>query len=283
MIFILEQQIKQYIPKIDSITRISQGGQKVVYTAKHVNYGDIVLKFIKEPGFDPRIAREIEILKAYSFPHVPKLFDHGSVTHNNDNIVYLIEQYIAGETLHARLQQGPLPLNNCLYLLKSLLDTVVELEKVKLVHRDIKPENIIIGGDEEIWLLDFGIARDMKQSSITTTGLHFGPHTAGYAAPEQFRNLKKEIDSRTDLFSIGVVMYEALIGKHPFIEGARDYLDILRRTEVYKVPILIIPGDSQRQLGGFIDVLMAKYPSRRPINAQTALDWFNALLSTINP
>ena len=129
--------------------------------------------------------------------------------------------------------------------------------------------------------MDFGIARHLEKPSITATDAHFGPHTPGYAPPEQFRNIKKEVDIRADLFSIGVLVYEAIAGEHPFISGARDYLDILRRTETLAVNFLVIPEDSQKQLGGFINILMSKYPSRRPKTAQIALDWYYALLPTI--
>ena len=82
----------------------------------------------------------------------------------------------------------------------------------------------------EYWLLDFGIARHLDKESITASGAMFGPASAGYAPPEQFRNIKTEIDIRTDLFAIGVVAYEALTGSHPFLQGAKDRVDAYRRT-----------------------------------------------------
>jgi serine/threonine-protein kinase len=150
------------------------------------------------------------------------------------------------------------------------------------VHRDIKPENIMVCTDGTFKLIDFGIARHLIKSSLTPTEAHFGPHTAGYAAPEQFRNLKKEIDIRTDLFAIGVVVYEALAGKHPFIEGSRDQLETLRRTETMIPPPLKVAVDKEDQLSNFIAVLMAKYPSRRPPTAVQAQQWFASIRSAMN-
>lgn len=261
-----ESTVKILMPELDSINRIFRGGQKVVYRANHLVHGDIVLKLMIQPGLDPRVTREIQILSDYSFPHVPSLYDSGVLKHNGNDIPYLLEQYIDGETLRKKIDRGALPLIDCLTLMHSLLETVVELEKECLVHRDIKPDNIIIDNVAGVWLIDFGIARIISQSSITATAAHYGPHTAGYAAPEQIRNLKKDIDSKADLFAIGVVLYEAISGQNPFIDGARDYLDILRRTETMVLPVLSIPGDSQGQMAGFIDVLMGKFPSRRPGN-----------------
>ena len=108
-----------------------------------------------------------------------------------------------------------------------------------------------------------------------------GPHTPGYAAPEQFNNLKSDIDSRADLFSIGVVTYECLSGKNPFSAGAISHLDILQRTETITPVSFQIIGDTQQQFMGLLSSLMGKYPSRRPKDATQALNWLSAAMSTL--
>ena len=133
----------------------------------------------------------------------------------------------------------------------------------------------------KFWILDFGIARHLEKASITKTEARFGPHTVGYAAPEQFRNYKKDIDIRADLFSIGVVAYEAFSGVNPFWLEAQNAIDVLYRTETVLPSPLLIPGDSQRQLSGLIGIMMEKFPSRRPSSAEVALNWFESLLPTI--
>jgi serine/threonine-protein kinase len=148
------------------------------------------------------------------------------------------------------------------------------------VHRDIKPENIILAPDGKVFFLDFGIARILGVPSLTKTEAMIGPHSPGYAAPEQFNNLKSDIDSRADLFSIGVVTYECLSGKNPFSEGARNHLEVLQRTETITPISFRIQGDSQHQFMGLLSSLMGKYPSRRPNNATQALHWLNAAKST---
>lgn len=107
-----------------------------------------------------------------------------------------------------------------------------------------------------------------------------GPHTPGYAAPEQFNNLKKEIDSRADIFSLGVVVYECMTGKNPFKDGASNALEILQNTETITPVQYIINGDSQSQFMALLGAMMGKYPSRRPRTAEQALDWLNAAKST---
>ena len=177
---------------------------------------------------------------------------------------------------------GKVPLKMAIEILEALLVTAVELEKNRIVHRDIKPENIIIKKTGGICLLDFGIARHLSMPSLTLTKAHFGPCTPGYAAPEQFRNLKKEIDIRADLFSIGVTIYESISGKNPFIAAGGHPLDALKRTETITPMQFEIPGDTQKQFIGFLSILMDKFPSRRPNSAETALKWFHALRPTLN-
>ena len=131
-----------------------------------------------------------------------------------------------------------------------------------------------------MFFLDFGIARFLGMPSITKTEAVMGPHTPGYAAPEQFNNVKKDIDSRADLFSIGVVTYECITGQNPFREGAMSHLDILQRTETIVPVNFEMPGDSQKQFMALLGSMMGKYPSRRPKNGRQAYDWLSAAKPT---
>lgn len=276
-------QIQAKLKELTNVQPLAQGGQKTVFQANHSTYGEIALKIILSSLADERTEREIEVSTKYHFSNVPTLYKWGIFAEEKDErIVYLMEQFIHGKTLRkVFVEQKTLGVTKTLELLKVLLTLAVELESQKLVHRDIKPENIMLDAQEEFWVLDFGIARHLEKASITLTGAPFGPHTIGYAAPEQFRNYKKEVDIRADLFSIGVVVYEALSGINPFYADARSPLDVLYRTETVLPSPLLIAGDSQRQLSGLIGILMEKFPSRRPLTAEVAMNWFESLLSTI--
>jgi eukaryotic-like serine/threonine-protein kinase len=273
--------IQRYISGIRDLEPLAQGGQKIVFRATHNDHGEIVIKVILQP--DKRIEREIDIAIASNIPNTAHLYEWGNFDHYGHNVIYIIEEYIEGKNMREELKSlGKLPTKQVLKLLDMLFETIVAMEKEKLVHRDIKPENLMVCPDGTFKLLDFGIARQLAQSSLTPTGAHFGPHTAGYAAPEQFRNLKKKIDIRTDMFAIGVVAYEALSGIHPFVEGSRDQLETLRRTETTVPAVLKIDMDNEGQLADFITVLMAKYPSRRPPTAVQAWEWFDSIRRSIN-
>lgn len=275
--------VKDILPNATEVAELKVGGQKAVFEAACTQYGQVVVKVMLPAGSIDRLMREIKIVSGNNFPNVPKILDSGQIAVNGQQVLYIVEPHISGSDLRSVLsRKGPLTVQEAIALINSLLDTVTALEEKGVVHRDIKPENIICSTDGKHWLLDFGIARDLRGPSLTATADRFGPHTAGYAAPEQFRNMKKKIDSKADLFSIGVVAYEALTGSHPFRAGARDHLDILHRTETLNPEHLTIIGDTNEDLSRFIQSMMEKYPSRRPPSAKMALSWFQQIIRNIN-
>jgi len=261
------------IQGLEVIKTFPATGQKQVYLVKTCEYGTVILKIVK--NMDERIAREIEIVTQNDFRDVPKIIINDSIEINGEVYYYIIEEYIDGQNLKEVLQNGAMKLPDCMKLLRSLLETVVELETINIVHRDIKPENIIWSKDGRFYLIDFGIARNLNLSSLTLTKMAVGPHTPGYGAPELFQYKKADINSKADLFSIGVVIYEAIFGKHPFLSGNEfDYNEIWYKTATAAPNDLIIEGDNDKQLIGFIQTLMQKHVSRRPPSAQKALEWF---------
>lgn len=265
---------------LKDLTQIARGGQKVVFSAIHPTYGNIVLKLFFR--MDARSQREIDIYKNNEFDCVPTIYETGHVVYESTDTLYIIEQHINGEVLRKRIERGErFTLKEAVDFLEQGLGFIKQLEEKNIVHRDIKPENIIISTSGKVYFLDFGIARILGVPSLTKTEALAGPHTPGYAALEQFNNLKSDIDSRADLFSIGVVTYECLSGKNPFIEGATSHLDILQRTETITPVSFQIQGDTHQQFMGLLSSLMGKFPSRRPKNASQAMDWLNAAKSTL--
>ena len=260
--------------------QLARGGQKVVYSATHPAYGSIVIKLFFKT--DARSQREIDISESTAFNCVPVIFETGNIIYEGADTLYVIEQRIDGEELRKRLERNELfSLKEAVDFLEQGLLFIKQLEAERIVHRDIKPENIIVSSDGRVFFLDFGIARILGMPSLTKTGAIIGPHTPGYAAPEQFNNLKSDIDSRADLFSIGVVTYECLSGQNPFSEGAGSHLEVLQRTETITPIKFQIRGDTQQQFMGLLSSLMGKFPSRRPKNAGQALDWLFAAKSTL--
>ena len=212
---------------------------------------------------------------------VPKIYETGTIEYENIETLYIIEQKIFGTELRQLLNQGiRFSLKEAVCFLEQGLHFIEKMEEEGIVHRDIKPENIILSDDKNVYFLDFGIARILGADSLTRTEAMMGPHTPGYAAPEQFNNLKRDIDSRADIFSLGVVTYECITGANPFREGSSNALEVLQRTETITPVQYVIEGDSQSQFMALLGSMMGKYPSRRPKTAEQALGWLNASKST---
>jgi len=264
---------------LTDVSLIARGGQKVVFSAIHPVYGDIVLKLFFET--DERSEREIAITQQVGFECVPTIYRTGDVNYEGKETLYIFEQRIDGEEVRKRIERGEhFTLAEAVDFLEQGLQFIKTLEEKGIVHRDIKPENIIVSTAGKVYFLDFGIARILGLPSLTKTEAILGPHTPGYAAPEQFNNLKDDIDSRADLFSLGVVTYECLSGTNPFSEGARSHFEVLQRTATITPVSFQVQGDSQQQFMGLLSSLMGKYPSRRPKNAEQALSWLIAAKST---
>lgn len=167
-------------------------------------------------------------------------------------------------------------------LLDALISAEIELENNGILHRDINPNNIIVCKDSTIYLIDFGLAKIIGGESLTRTTAPNGPFTPGYAPHEQFANNKLMQDVRTDLFQIGVTIYECCTGNNPFIQPNETVYQIMSRTMTLDPPSLRISGDTKGQFSQFIAMLMAKNQSQRPDSAKDAMRYLNAIRPTLD-
>ena len=266
--------------EFEKIELMARGGQKIVCDGVHNSYGETVIKLYFQLN-DPRSLREIQIERDLNLSMVPKIYETGTIEYEGTETLYIIEQKVKGTELRKVLESGKrFSLEEAVTFLEQGLEFIACIENKGIVHRDIKPENIIRADDGRIFFLDFGIARILGADSLTRTGAMMGPHTPGYAAPEQFNNLKKEIDSRADIFSLGVVTYECITGKNPFREGSINALEVLQKTETITPVQYSIKGDTQSQFMALLGAMMGKYPSRRPRTAKQAIDWLKVAKKT---
>ena len=278
-----EDDVQRQFADLSGIRFLKAGGQKSVYAAVHATHGDVVLKLIDSRPGDERILREIEIVRQNSFPHVPRILDSGHCTVQSADQLFLVEQRIEGDDLRTLLQRnGKLPFAQVVRCLSQLLETIESLEAARIVHRDIKPENILLDRTGDFWLLDFGIARDLENVSLTATSSKFGPFTVGYAPPEQMFNMKSMEDSRCDLFALGVTAYELFSGRHPFADQARSVVEVITRVSTVSEPMLTLADDPLGEITGFVRTLMQKVQSLRPPDAKSARAWFLNILSNRN-
>lgn len=268
---------------LQNICELTSGGQKYVFKAFHKQYGNVVLKIIKpNPNVYRRTKREIRAAQIISSQNVPIIFE-SNIEQESTEYFWIIEEFIEGSTLRFFLNNGyNFDTRKIISFLETFLNIAIELESKKLVHRDIKPENIIYNRSlDKYWLLDFGLARHLDLESITQTNLAFALCTWGYAASEQFRNLKQQINIRTDLFSIGVVAFEMVTGYNPFIKDARDVLQVIKNIERVPIPDFNIDGDTQFLLSTFIKNMADNRLSRRPRSAKEAYEILQVVKNTI--
>lgn len=269
-------EVRRAFAELTNVTPLAgDSGQKVVLTAQ-LSGRPVCLKLIKSTSDDyERTSREIEAAARLKSKYVPAVIDYGKRAIGNDgDRLYVIEEFVPGETLRARLLRGPLVVAEAIDVGESLLQACADFERNSVVHRDIKPENLMLDAAGKLWVIDFGIARLLDLESLTKTSLRFGVFTPGYGAPEQMRNLKAQIDVRADLFSVGVVLHECLAGRNPYLVGKRDLLEVIRHMEEQDLPPLQIPDDPSGELAELVAALASRFPSRRPQTADEARAWF---------
>ncbi|MGX9756028.1 serine/threonine-protein kinase [Clostridioides difficile] len=268
-----DKQIIENFNVREVIKRFPKSGQKQVFLVNHKVYGKVILKLVQSG--DERVKREIEIVTENDFYNVPKVICVGNYDSSEECGIYILEQYIQGMSLREIIKEKSIILSDELVLAETMLKIIVQMEQQKIVHRDIKPENILRNTEGEWYLIDFGIARALDMSSLTLTKVEMGPHTPGYGAPELFQYNKKDIDSRADIFSLGVVLFEAVAGYHPFIKGDEMNLNEIWYNTVTVMPeSVVIEGDYNMQYISLIQTYMQKHVTRRPNTAQKALEWF---------
>ena len=272
------EEYKQEFSSFDDNV-LAKGGFKEVYRATHDQFGDVVVKVLLR-GPDERAEREIEIVRNNDFENVPKIFEVKPLEHGGVDTIAIVEQFVSGTTLSELIASGKrYDLLEATDFLERSLIFIDSIASKNILHRDIKPNNIMLADDGSIFFLDFGIARVLDKSSITLTN-EITPFTPGYAAPEVIASQKDLVDSRADLFSIGVVTYELITGKNPFTENAGNILSVLLNTVTITPMDFTLAGDTQSLFVGLVSALMNKRLGSRPANAQQALRWLEAAKRT---
>lgn len=266
-------------PDLVGISRLGQGGQKVVYEADHPTDGRVCLKLIKPNQAPERIAREVLAMTQMKCPRVPTVFEHGTVAGASGDVIWVREQRIDGTSLRECLKKGTLSLVDGLRLARDVLEALVVASSARIVHRDVKPENVMVDGVGDFWLLDFGLARHLDLTSLTATAALGGVGTLGYAPPEQYQNRKREIDARADLFALGVTVYEAIHGVHPFRHNAQDAREVLRRIETLPLPVRRHADDRDGKVVDLLRTLAQRRREHRPSTPAEALQWVRDLLA----
>ena len=195
--------------------QIGSGGMGVVYKAQDTRLNrPVALKFlppelIRDAVAKERFMREAHTISALDHPNICTLFE---IEETPQGQTFMAMAYYEGETLSAKIKRGPLKVEEAVKLLIQVCDGLSHAHAKGIVHRDIKPANIAVTKDGIVKILDFGLAKLATSSRLTRSGSTAG--TASYMSPEQARG--DNVDHRSDIWSLGVVLFEALTGTLPF-------------------------------------------------------------------
>jgi serine/threonine-protein kinase len=271
-------EIQNALPAAIVERQIARGGQKVVFKATFEPFGAIALKLIKPgPNSRDRTLRELKVASQLTGPQFTKIYKVDDIKIGSEDVIYIAEEFLVGETLRDRLQrEKTLSETETTKIGTKILEALVKVEEVGLVHRDIKPENIMLVPPDRVVLLDFGIARHLNLPSLTADFALFGPLTPGYAAPEQVKNEKRRISNRTDIFAWAIVMYECLTGENPFITGCADVGETLTKT-LSSDPKPLMHFGVRAGLSDLIQDCLKKAIHRRPPSAKAVLETLQAI------
>jgi serine/threonine-protein kinase len=260
--------------------RLSSGGMGTVYKATHLMLGKaLAVKLIKadlpaSPDVVRRFQREAKAASNLNHPNIVPAYDLGQT---QDGTLYIAMEYIDGPSLKDVIQAGPIDPVRTIYLLKQVASALSLAHKHDIIHRDLKPQNIMLTKDADgrdvAKLLDFGIAKTLDDSATQLTATGFSLGTPQYMSPEQAYG--RPVDGRSDLYSLGIILYEMLVGEVPFNDPSTPAVLVKQMTEAPIAPALKRPDlQISPELAAIALRCLDKDPAKR---FQTA-DEFSAAL-----
>ena len=196
-------------------SQLGQGGMGVVYLAQDPRLRrQVAIKLLppdltRDDTAKRRFRQEAQAASALDHPNICTIFE---INETADGQLYLVMARYEGETLKERIARGPLALDDAIDFSTQVAQGLAEAHSAGIVHRDIKPANLLVTKSGTVKILDFGLAKLAGSEGVTQTGTTVG--TVAYMSPEQARG--EEVDHRTDIWSLGVVLYEMLSGQPPF-------------------------------------------------------------------
>ena len=252
------------------VAQIGAGGMGEVYRARDTRLGrDVAIKvlpaeFAEDPERLKRFEREARATAALSHPNILDVHDVGTF----EGVPYLVEELLEGESLKERLEPGALGVGEAVRIALEVARGLAAAHGKGIVHRDLKPGNVFLTSDGRVKVLDFGLAKlvgtvplgeaeTLTQAPSATTGFGSVMGTVAYMAPEQARG--QPVDMRTDVFAFGVVLYEMLVGKRPFVGSTgTDVVAAILKEEPAPLPASVSP-----ELAAVVTRCLAKEPGER--------------------
>jgi serine/threonine-protein kinase len=262
--------VGQRIGPFEIEKELGSGAMGTVYRAKFHRSDDkvipvalkvVALGLLGNEGAMARFEREANILKQLRHPHIVKLIAHGKINKQNP---YIAMEYIEGEALDRVLaRRGKITWEEVVAYGKQLCEALQYAHEKGIIHRDLKPSNLMITKDGTLKLTDFGIAKDTDVTALTGANSTIG--TAAYMSPEQCKG-DRNLGNKSDLYSLGIVFFELLTGRKPFV--AETTVEMFLKHVNEKVPrVGKIVSDMPAKLESLILQLLEKDKEDRPIDA----------------
>ncbi len=260
-------EIEGYV--IDGV--VGKGGMGIVYSATHKVIGKraaikvLRMEVSQNPMHLQRFIQEARAVNAIGHPNIIDIFDFGQLP---DGRAFHLMDLMAGESLRQRLRRGPLHPSEAANVIDAIASALIAAHDKGFIHRDLKPDNVYLipveGDFPDVKLLDFGLAKLMPEAGtaafITKTGVMLG--TPEYMSPEQARG--EPIDYRTDVYALGVVMYEILAGERPFPPTGDAFSTLLYHAEEMPPSIGAAIPDLLPEMVQLVDSMLKKDPYARP-------------------
>jgi len=259
------------------VKKLGEGGMGTVYLAEDTMLErKVALKTLnpiltKDTQFTERFRHEAKVQASLIHPNIVTLYNY---FREGDNYCMVMEN-VEGVTLkHLISSTGPMPEQRVVWILNQMLEAVGFAHKKGIIHRDIKPSNVLITKDDNVKILDFGIAKILQDKGLTKTGTKMG--TVYYMSPEQIKAVK-DIDHRTDIYSLGITFYEMLSGRVPFNVDTDSDFEIMNEivSSDLKDPREYYPHISK----WVVNVLFDSVNKDRNKRIQNADEFRNRLLS----
>ena len=257
-------------PEYDFVEKLTPSAQKAAFHVRDRDGHDLCLKIVAPSYERDRLDREICAMQTVDHPNVVHLREYTFTSKPRQQRHFIVEEFIEGTDLSDKLRLGePWAIEEAVPFFAALCDGLAALRKKGIVHRDIKPPNIRVRTNGAPVIIDFGLARHLGLPDLTKTlqGARVG--TPAYFAPEQFDGSRYDIDHRTDLFAVGILLYQATTGAAPFIDSTVHTVGQLRdavceRDDYLKRPVF---GALERRLQVLIGKLLEKQRGKRPADA----------------
>jgi tetratricopeptide (TPR) repeat protein/tRNA A-37 threonylcarbamoyl transferase component Bud32/TolB-like protein len=263
------------------VARIGAGGMGEVYEADDLELPrKVALKFLAPTLSDDRrlrqrFMREAEAISSLDHPHICTIYEAGET---EDGLMYIAMAYYRGETLKKRLARGGLTLADAVAYGVAVADGMDKAHRNGILHRDLKPGNVVVTEDGVVKILDFGLAKLPDRTQMTRTGVAVG--TLAYTSPEQARG--QSLDVRSDVYSLGIVLYQMITGVSPFAAdtAAATLQRVLGETPP---PMRRIRSGIPERLESLIERSMSKDPDLRPSSMAEVRDELLEVLGELSP